>query len=395
MNIDTQKHSRGAPGANLMFRDWKWQQRSALRSADDLRRAFPGLGEETLDVIRENQDRLRIQITPYALTLIQRTADGASPAPNDPMWRQLVPLARPGEESAHGYDGETENWELPSEMVTPIAQRKYDNRVIVRLSNVCHAYCQFCYEALRTLEKESDKPAFQHEHWAATIDYLRRTPEIEEVILSGGEPLMLTDERIEAVLGDLARIDRPLAVRIHTRALTFNPFRITEGLTAILERYRPAAIGLHLTHPNELTSELQLGVERLRAASPILFANIPLLRGVNDDAPTMRRLCMSLYRMGVIPHYLYHFMPYSPGSATFRTPVRAGIDLVRSLKRRISNLAVPEYVLPHRSGKFSIPLILDGEAAPEWTTDEDGVPVVRYVDWRGERVAYSDASRSG
>jgi lysine 2,3-aminomutase len=304
----------------------------------------------------------------------------------------VVPDWEEKEAAGYGYDGETENWELPEEMVTPIAQHKYDNRIIIRLSNICHAYCQFCYEALRTLEKESNKPAFQREHWQATLDYLRAHEAVEEVILSGGEPLMHGDEQLDQVLGDLRALPRRLVLRIHTRALTFNPFRVTEQLASILAKHQVTAIGLHVSHPHELTAEFAEAVKRLQRAVPILFANMPLLGGINDRVEIIHELGMRLYAMGVVPHYLYHFMPYSPGGSALRTPVKRGLEIVRALKRRVSNLAVPEFVLPHHGGKHSLPI--DPEP-PSWGEDTKGHPVVRFVNWRGEHVSYPDAPDRG
>jgi lysine 2,3-aminomutase len=356
---------------------------------------FPNLPASTRHTISRHTAGRRLQITPYYLRLVRRTPDGTQPLPEDPLWRVVVPYWDKETVPSFGYDGETENWEMQEEMVTPIAQHKYDNRIIVRLSNVCHAYCQFCYEALRTLEKHSSKDAFRKEHWEATLAYIREHHEVEEVILSGGEPLMLADEQLRGVLTSLRQIDRPVSIRIHTRALTFNPFRITDELVETLHRIGVAAVGVHVTHPNELTPVFQGAVARLRQAGPILFANIPLLRGINDSVETMHALGMQLYNVGVIPHYLYHFMPYSPGASEFCTPVQSGIDLVRRLKRRVSNLAVPEFVIPHRSGKHSLPLLAEGESPPQRALDPNGQPVIRYTNWKNEVVEYPDLCAKG
>lgn len=373
--------------------DWTWQQKNAIRSVDQLLRIFPSIPQNIGAVIKRNHENRRLQITPYYLQLIRHTSDGLAPLADDPMWRQVVPYWETEGDTAYKYDSETENWEMPEEMVTPIAQHKYDNRIIIRLANVCHGYCQFCYEALRTLEKHSFKPNFQQKHWDATVNYLSRHAEVEEAILSGGEPLMHDDERLDHVLSDLRNLGRPIIIRIHTRALTFNPFRITDELVEILRHYKLNAIGFHVTHPNEITQEFRDAVERLwRKAAPIMFANIPLLHGINDTVETMHTLCMTLYSIGVIPHYLYHFMPYSPGATEFRTPVRVGVEITRFLKRRISNLAIPEFVLPHQSGKQTMPLLAENEPPPEWGSDANGNPIVRYVNWRGERVEYLDIS---
>ncbi|MGW5383324.1 KamA family radical SAM protein [Nocardia sp. NPDC003963] len=368
--------------------DWKWQQRNAIRSSRQLADVFPGCAREILDLIDRHTATRRFQVTPYYLSLVRRDSAGA-PDPADPLWRQVIPIET-SEEHPYGYDGETENWELPEEMVTPIAQRKYDNRIIVRYANVCHAYCQFCYEALRTLDKDSAKASFDRRHWEATLEFVRKTPAVEEVIFSGGEPLMHSDEQLDGVLAEVRAVRPDLVVRVHTRALTFNPFRIGPGLVDVLGRHRVQAFGLHISHPNEITPDFADAVRRLQSAVPILFANVPLLAGVNDEVTTMRELSMSLYRLGVHAGYLYHFMPHSPESALFAVPIDKGTRIVRALRRHISNPAVPEYVLPHATGKYTVPLIAGLEEYPRHEIDDSGTRVLSFVNWTGRRVRYPD-----
>lgn len=383
--------SSGLNLSNEGWGDWKWQMKNAIRSVEELKRAFPALPDDVFESMKSTLKDRRLQITPYYLSLIQRS-EGNENLPNieDPLWKQVIPEWNTEISSGYEYDGETNNWEMPEEMVTPITQHKYDNRVIVRLSNTCFSYCQFCYEALRTLEKNSHKEVFNTKHWASTLEYVRDNPAVEEVILSGGEPLLLQTNIIDKVLSDLRNIGRPIAIRIHTRALTYDPFRITDDLIEVIKRHSVQAFGLHVTHPHEITREFAEAVDLLSSACPILFANIPLLAGVNDDAETMRELCMRLYNVGVIPHYLYHFMPFSPGSSQFRTSVRKGIDIVHALKRHITNLAVPEFVLPHHSGKYTPPLLKENERLPQWRSDKDGNPIVSFTNWHGEEVSYPD-----
>jgi len=379
--------------ASEQWTDWKWQQRHAVRSVRQFQERFPDCEQALLDRIELHTRTQRFQATPYYLSLIATDPDTGNPLASDPLWRQVAPpeLDEIGEQSdPYDYDGETENWELPHEMVTPIAQRKYDNRLILRYANVCHSYCQFCYEALRTLDKDSSKVTFDHEQWLATLDFLRVNPQVEEIILSGGEPLMHSDEQIDQLLTEARQARPDLVIRIHTRALTFNPFRIGPKLVSVLARHQVTAVGLHVSSPRELTPEFDSAVRMLQSAVPILFANVPLLGGVNDDLATLRELCMGLYRRGVHAGYLYHFMPHSPESAHFRVTVRQGVELVRGLRRHISNPAVPEYVLPHATGKYTVPLVLSPEEYPRHAVDADGLRVLEFVNWQGERVRYPD-----
>jgi lysine 2,3-aminomutase len=368
--------------------NWKWQQRNAITSARGLLGRFPALADDpSFERIQQHLVGRKLGITPYTLSLIRKDERGL-PLANDPTWRQMVPdWSLESARKALAYDGESENWELPDEMVTPICQHKYDNRVILRMSNVCHAYCQFCYEALRTLEKHTDKGSMHKQDWLDTLDYVRSNPELDEVILSGGEPLMHSDKHLDRYLADLRAIRQSLILRIHTRALTFNPYRITEELVAIFKRHDVNAIGLHVAHPCELTDEFRWAIAHLRQASPILFANIPLLRGINDDYETLSSLCLELYRIGVQPHYLYHFMPFSPGTERYGTQISEAAALVRRMKRRLSNIAVPEYVVPHKTGKYTVPLDL---AHPPVLKLQPEGEFLHFTNWQGRTCVFPE-----
>ncbi|PJI92907.1 L-lysine 2,3-aminomutase [Yoonia maricola] len=366
--------------------DWRWQQRNAVRDLDALICAFPHAEEGNL---RRNMVGQRVQVTPYVLALARSAANTHSELLN-PITAQILPDAAPERET--GFDAHTENWEQSAEMVTPICQHKYDNRVIIRASNTCNAYCQFCFEALRTLsrEPESRKAALQRSYWSDTLAYIASKPEIEEVILSGGDPLMLSDAKLASMLHDLRYLRADLIIRVHSRALSFNPYRVTDALLSALRDAKVAAFGVHVCHPAELSTPFWEAIGKLRQHVPLLFANIPLLGQVNDRDDTLGTLCMSLYRGGVLPYYLYHFMPFSPGSARFGVPIARGQALMRKLKRRRSNLAVPEYVLPHVTGKYTLPLDAPDAPAPAMSTDTAGRAVFRFTNWKGDRCTWID-----
>ncbi|MDZ5461682.1 KamA family radical SAM protein [Azohydromonas lata] len=371
---------------NVAWTSWKWQQQNAITNVEALVNVFPELKDSPLLArISERLDGRKLGITPYYADLIRSGING-QPIDKDPLWLQVVPAWTDASTGELSYDGETDNWELPHEMVTPICQHKYDNRVIIRVSNICHAYCQFCYEALRTLETETDKGKFRKSDWAATLDYIASHPELDEAIVSGGEPLMHADAQLRAMLEDLRALRPELVIRLHTRALSFNPFRVTDELLAALRETRVTAVGLHVAHPREITPEFIAAVAKLRQAVPLLFANIPLLAGVNDELDVMKPLCLALYRHGVLPHYLYQFMPFSPGDTQFCTDISKGVAIIKQMKRRISNMAVPELVLPHRTGKYSVPLSLSGES-PKLEV-RDGREFVTFRNWKDELCVF-------
>lgn len=363
---------------------WRWQQQNSITDVRGLLKVFPELPEQTVQAIKDNTKDRRLSITPYTLSLIER--ERGAPKANDPLWRSLVPTWRSGGALDGEYDGKHENWEMPAEMKTPICQHKYPDRVILRLANTCHAYCQFCYEALRTLEKKPVKEALKISYWNETIEYIKNNDEIQEVILSGGEPLMLADEKIGFIFESLRSVNRDLAIRVHTRALTFNPFRITDGLLEVFRRHKITALGIHVSHPNEISGAFAACIKKISQVCPILFANITLLAGINDNAETLKTLCGRLYRMGVVPYYLYHFMPFSPGLGEYRTDIRKGIEIMNQMKRHVSNMAVPEYVVPHATGKYTVPL----DEGAVFCHEDDGTPVFEFVNWKGEVVRYSN-----
>lgn len=374
---------------SVQWQDWRWQQKNAIRDEPALRNACGGWDEATTAHIEHNLQDRKMQITPYYIDLIKRSLTTAE-VMDHPLWRQVVPYW--SEQVQGDYDGSSENWELNHEMKTPICQHKYDNRVILRTTNTCNAYCQFCFEALRTLQVGTDKANANTDSFKDSVEYIRGNPAIEEVILSGGDPLMLADRKLEEMLAALRGIRDDLLIRIHSRALSFNPFRVTNELVAMLEKYKVNAFGVHVCHPLELSADFAVAVKRIQGVVPIVFSNMPLLRGVNDDETTLHKLFIDLYRLGVKPYYLYHFMPFSPGASEYKASISQAIAIMDRLKRRVSNIALPEYVLPHAQGKFTVPL-LDFEKPEDLPHFEvrDGQRTYRFRNWEGQWCSWQDA----
>ncbi|MCI0627756.1 MAG: 4Fe-4S cluster-binding domain-containing protein [Acidobacteria bacterium] len=359
------------------WRDWQWQQRHAVRSLEQLLVPFPRLDVELRRRIEAATKERRFQITPYALSLVELGPDG-NPSDKCPLWRQLIPDIEgfPGDEALR-----TPNWELPEEMVTPIAQHKYPNRIIVRVVNACHSYCQFCFLSHRTLT--FTRQANIAGSWRETLTYIERSEEIQEIIFSGGDPFLLGTEQLERLLQDVRRLRRRLVIRIHTRVLAFSPFRVDPALCRLLRRADVGTVVLHATHPRELTPEGRQCVTRLARSVRLLRSHVPLLRGVNDSIEVLSHLLMSLYAEGVSAGYLFHFAPNSPSAHLFETSVRAGADLVRALRRRLPGPAVPEYVVVHPSGKLTVDTshVSVSEIYGEHAR-------LRALNWRDERIEF-------
>jgi len=368
--------------------DWKWQQRNTYKDEKSLRQACGGWSDEISAHITNNLKSRKMQITPYYLQLILDSTIAGTKITDNPLWRQAIPFWP--EEAEGGYDEITENWELATEMKTPICQHKYDNRVILRMSNTCNAYCQFCFEALRTLKTKAQKSTASRNLFKESLEYIKQAEGLEEVILSGGDPLMLSDEKLEYYLSELRSVDSNLLIRIHTRALTFNPYRITDKLLAMMEKYYVNSFGVHVCHPSELSTDFHDTIKRIQKVVPIVFSNMPFLRGINDDEKILHSLFMRLYRLGIKPYYLYHYMPFSPGSSVYKTSVKEGIAIMNKLKRKVSNIAMPEYVLPHSKGKFTVPLIDNNTQFPKFETNKDGKRFYTFINWQGEKCYWHD-----
>ncbi len=382
------------------WQNWLWQQQNAISNWQKLQKVFPHLEEKWLEAAKIwDQRGLRFLLTPYVLSLVSKDIKG-NPKENDVIWRQVFPAfdgllhyssankgltVRPDE-----YSPKKENWEEKKEMITPIAQHKYDNRVIIYTADVCLGYCVFCFRSLQSnakQEKHGGKP-----FWKQTIEAIRARPQIEEVIFSGGDPLVFDNASVEAMLKDIRGISTVKAIRIHTRAWLHNPYRIDNVFCALLKKYEVTEMGVHTVHPKELTKDFKEAVERIRAsgAHTLLMSDTPLIKGVNDDEKTLRELFMNLYLCGVKPYYLSHNMPNIPAAAAQRTSVRKGVRLMNRLKRRISNTAMPEYIIAQETGKKTVPESECGTPDFRYEKDKTGWPIIRFKNWKGRWVTYLD-----
>ena len=434
------------------WHSWMWQQQNALRNSLQLKKLFPSFPErESLRAQAWEKNGFRFLLTPYVLALVEKDKDG-NPLETDPIWRQVFPVfdmlsqvetpilqkykkrepkgfsqtlrlasdgsrgsrrvashvsGKPfGEQQLGGgnvggtscspcgideYSPQKENWENSDEMITPIAQHKYRNRVIIYTADACLGYCMYCFRSL-----QSNAPAEKHggrPHWNETLEKLRTRPEVEEVILSGGDPLLYDNANVESMLKDLREISSIKAIRIHTRAWLHNPYRIDEEFCRLLKKYRVTEMGVHILHPNEMTSDFQDAVQRIRdsGARTQLMTDTVLVKGINDDSEILHQLFMGLYVSGIKPYYLSHNMPNIPAAASQRTSVRRGLEIYKSLKRHISNVAMPEYIICDRVGKKTVPESLEGAPDFIYDQDENGWPIVRYLDWQERWQVYVDA----
>lgn len=281
-----------------------------------------------------------LRISRYYLDLIRQVGP--------PLWKQAVPDLQELDDP----DGQEDP--LAEENLSPVPGlvHKYADRALFLVSNECAMYCRFC-----TRKRKVGKPgmAIDDETIAAGIDYLRRTPAICDVLLSGGDPLMLADHRLEAILRELRTIPSIVTIRIGTRIPCTLPARVTPALAAMLKQFHPLYINTHFNHPAEITPEAEDACALLADAGIPLGCQTVLLRGVNDDAEILRQLLYGLLRIRVRPYALYQ-ADLTRGTGHFRTTVDTGQAIMRQLIGHLSGMAVPTYALDAPGGGGKIPL---------------------------------------
>jgi lysine 2,3-aminomutase len=284
--------------------------------------------------------RYPVRLTPQLLGLIERA--------NDPLGRQFLPDCRELTADDLPADPLAESELAP----LPAVVHRYPARALLLAGNACAAYCRFC-----TRKRRVGCSAF-HLPFAEVlkgVDYLAQHTGVSEVIISGGDPLLLPDDALAELLGRLRRIPHLGVLRIATRTLTVLPERVTPALAALLGGHQPLYLTTHFNHPRELTPAAVEGCERLAAAGVPLANQTVLLRDVNDAAKTLADLCTGLLRLRVRPYYLHQLDPVR-GTGHFRVPIERGLQLVGTLRQQVSGLAVPHYIvdLPGGCGKVAL-----------------------------------------
>lgn len=362
------------------WRNWQWQQQNALRSIHQYLAIFPDATPKHVVLAREwARRKMRFQLTPYMLSLGQCDALG-NPEFNDPIFRQFLPsfhstLVQVERTRPDEYRASCENWEA-KDMLTPILQHKYPHKSLLLLNDVCFGYCLYCFRSLAS--KASEERHGGTQFLGQTLQTLAEHPEIQELIISGGDPLVESDQRLAEVFAGIRRVRPDLTLRIHTRVLSHNPYRVTKELCALFRKYDVRYIGVQIAHPAEITSGLLAAIKRIRHAHPALtlFSQFPLLKGINDNLHIMEQLCSILYEIGTPPKYCFHDMPNTPAASELRTSVRQGAEIFRQLQGRVAWL--PRYVIAsQQGGKITVPLDPTSSTLFRYETDERDWPVVR------------------
>ncbi|HOC60226.1 MAG: KamA family radical SAM protein [Syntrophaceae bacterium] len=358
--------------SRLEWFDWRWQFQNAIRDVSALD-AIIHLSENERQAMMHPSGGLPVAITPYYASLI-------SPQdPCSPLRRSVVPVI---DECLH-TKGEAED-PLCEDADSPVPGivHRYPDRVLFLVTDVCSTYCRYCTRS--RIFGSQPQHFIETAKWENALSYIASNPNIRDVLLSGGDPLTLTDEKIEWLLIRLKKIPHVEMIRIGTKAPVVLPQRITPELVAMLKKYHPLWMSIHITHPDELTPEMSSACIRLADAGIPLGSQTVLLAGINDSLSTMTRLVQGLLQIRVRPYYLYQCDPI-PGSSHFRTPVSKGLEMIKGLRGHTTGYAVPTYVVDAPGGGGKIPLL------PEYVIGRDrGELMMR--NYEGHVFRYPDNS---
>ncbi|MBD3314700.1 MAG: lysine 2,3-aminomutase [Chitinivibrionales bacterium] len=326
--------------------DWRWQVKHAIRDVQTFEELtgveFSEMERRKLD---EVVDHFPLSITPYYLSLID-----VKDYSRDPVFQQAFPsMAELNIDKADHVDPLSEDKDSP----TPGITHRYPDRVLFHVSNTCAMYCRHCTRKRKVGDVDSipSRDVLQR-----GIEYIRRHPEVRDVLLSGGDPFMMSDSRLDWLLTELKRIPHIEVLRIGTRTPVVLPYRITDKLVTILRKHQPIWVNTHFNHPRELTNTSRRALRMLADAGVPLGNQSVLLAGINDCQRIVKRLVHKLVQNRVRPYYLYQ-CDLSEGLTHFRTPVSKGIEIVESLIGHTSGFAVPTYVIDAPGGGGKIPVM--------------------------------------
>jgi lysine 2,3-aminomutase len=316
-----------------------------------------------------------VAITPYYASLLDEFN------PNQPLRRSVIPvtfeyLHLPGE--AEDPLGEDKDSPIPGLV------HRYPDRVLFLTTNFCSTHCRYCTRS--RIIGDCEKYPFNMAQWEQAIEYIGQNTSIRDVLLSGGDPLTLPDEKIEWLLSRLRKIPHVEFLRIGTKVPMVMPQRITKILTRMLRKYHPLWMSIHATHPDELTPEATEACNRLADAGIPLGSQTVLLAHINDNVETMKKLMQGLLKVRVRPYYIYQCDPII-GSSHFRTPVARGLEIIKGLRGHTTGYAVPTYVIDAPEGGGKIPLL------PDYVAGRDGNDII-LRNYQGLYFRYPDTIES-
>ena len=338
------------------WNDYTWQLKNRITSLNGLEKHLSLTSDERNGVLLSG-DKLALSITPHFFNLID---------PNDhncPIRRQVIPSI---EEITTNPEEMTDPCGEDSHMPVPGLVHRYPDRVLFLVTDRCASYCRYCTRS-RVVSGAGDQEF--ESNYEAAFEYLQKNTSIRDVLLSGGDPLLFSDAKLEKILKRLRSIDHIEFIRIGTRIPIFLPQRITPDLCSMLRKYHPLWISVHSNHPREITTEVNEALNRLADAGIPLGNQSVLLKGVNDDVQTMRELVHKLLQCRVRPYYLYQ-CDLITGSAHLRTSASKGIEIIEGLRGHTTGYAIPQFVIDAPGGGGKVPI------NPEYIIERDDSKLV-------------------
>lgn len=325
------------------WNDWKWQLKNRIETLDELKKYIPLTPEEE-DGVKNVLGTLRMSITPYYISLIDPND------PFDPIRRQAIPSNLELHKScADLEDPLHEDADSP----VPGLTHRYPDRVLLLVTDQCSMYCRHCTRRRFAGQNDTALPLSQIDK---AIEYIAKTPQVRDVLLSGGDALLISDEKLEYIISKLRAIPHVEIIRIGSRVPVVLPQRVTDDLVNMLKKYHPIWLNTHFNHPNEVTPETKAACEKLANAGVPLGNQSVLLKGVNDCVHVMRDLVHDLVKIRVRPYYIYQ-CDLSMGLEHFRTPVSKGIEIIEGLRGHTSGYCVPTFVVDAPGGGGKTPVM--------------------------------------
>ena len=325
------------------WNDWKWQLRNKVRNADDLKKIIKITNDEEEGIIK-CLDTLRMAITPYYLSLIDLNDE------HDPVRKQCVPTIYELNRTPEDHEDP-----LHEDIDSPVPglTHRYPDRALLLVTDQCAVYCRHCTRRRFAGQQDKDLPMQQTE---AAINHIAKTPAIRDVLLSGGDCLLLDDDKLEYIIKKLHEIPHVEIIRLGSRLPVVLPQRITDNLVNMLKKYHPVWLNTHFNHPNEITKEAIIACSKLADGGIPLGNQSVLLAGVNDCVHVMKKLVNELVRIRIRPYYIYQ-CDLSLGLSQFRTPVAKGIEIIEALRGHTSGCSVPTFVVDAPGGGGKIPVM--------------------------------------
>lgn len=344
-------YKRNFPGTTPDdWNDWRWQARSRIRTLEQLERTFD-LSQDERSAALQHKGSLPVGITPYYASLMAH-ADASEPLRRTHIMVNDEYVRMPGEED----DPLSEDHDT----VAPGLVHRYPDRVLFLTTGFCSTYCRYCTRS-RMVGNPGGEYQFSTTQWEKALAYLEAHTEVRDVLLSGGDPLSIGDDKLDWLLTRLRKIKHIEFVRIGTKIPAVLPMRITRDLVKMLRKHHPLWMSIHFTHPTEITPEVREATSRLADAGIPLGSQTVLLKDINDDTEVMKSLMHGLLTMRVKPYYLYQCDPIK-GSGHFRTPVHKGIEIIQSLRGHTTGYACPMFVVDAPGGGGKIQLAPDAVA---------------------------------